>query len=109
MKRLKENKHILHVLKNCNSNVRKSIIKHANPELLKTLCEICMNVLNGNAKISNSCKNNLKNYKSPLRKLTSPRVGLKSKKKILIQKGGFLPVLLGAILSGVIGNLIERL
>lgn len=109
MKRLKENRHTLHVLKSCNPDVRKSIIKNASPELVKTLCEICINTLNGNAKISNNCKNSLKNYKSPLRQLTSPRIGLKSKKKILIQKGGFLPVLLGAILSGVIGNLIERL
>lgn len=109
MKRLKDHKHILHVLKTCNPVIRKSILKSANPELIKTLCEICINTLNGNAKISPNCKKSLKSYKNPLRKLISPRVGLKTKKKILIQKGGFLPALLGAVLSGVIGNLIERI
>lgn len=108
MKRLKENQHTLHVLKNCNPHLRKSIIHYGNPELIKTLCEICMNTLNGNVKISPKCKSLLKNYKNSLRKLSSPRIGLKSKKKILIQKGGFLPVLLGTILSGIIGSLIEK-
>ena len=109
MKRLKEHKHILYVLKNCNANVRRAILKSAKPELIKTLCEICMNIMKGNAKISPSCKNRLKSYKNPLRKLTSNRCGLKTKKKILVQKGGFLPALLGAVLSGTIGNLIERI
>lgn len=109
MKRLKDHKHILHVLKNSNNVLRKSILKSASPELIKTLCEICMNILNGNCKISSKCKDSLKSYKSPLRKLISPRCSLKTKKKILIQKGGFLPSLLGAVLSGVIGNLIERI
>lgn len=108
MKRLKEHKHILHVLKNCNPIIRKTILKYASPELIKTLCEISMNILNGNAKISSSYKKRLENYKTPLRKLISPRLGLKSKKKLLVQRGGFLPALLGAILTSVIGNLIER-
>lgn len=109
MKRLKDHKHILYVLKNCKPCLRKSIINSANPDLIKTLCEICLNVLNGNAQITSKCKNKLKCYKNSLRKLISPRIGLKAKKKVLIQKGGFLPTLLGAILSGVIGNLIERI
>lgn len=109
MKRLRDHKHMLHVLKNCDSKIRKLILKHAHPELIKTLCEICMNVLRGNAKISTKCKQKLKNYKNPLRKIVSCRVGLNSKKKILVQQGGFLPVLLGSILSGVLGNIIERL
>lgn len=109
MKRLKTHKHTLHVLKNCNPLIRRTILKSASPELIKTLCEICMNTLNGNAKISGNCKKQLKIYKNPIRKLISPRLGLKTKKKILIQKGGFLPALLGAVLSGIIGNLVERL
>lgn len=108
MKRLKENQHTLQVLKNCKPIVRKSIIKYGNSELIKTLCEICINILNGNVKISPKCKNHLQNYKNSLRKLTAPKVKLQVKKKILVQKGGFLPVILSTILSGVIGSLIEK-
>lgn len=108
MKRLRDNKHTLHVLKNCKPSVRKSIIKFGNSELIKTLCEICINVLNGNVKIPLQSKLKLKNYKNSLRKLASPRIGLNSKKKILVQKGGFLPILLSTLLSSVIGSLIEK-
>lgn len=108
MKRLMENQHTLQVLKNCKPIVRKLIIKHGNSELIKTLCEICINTLNGNVKISPKCKNRLKSYKNSLRKLTAPKVKLQAKKKILVQRGGFLPVILSTILSGVIGSLIEK-
>lgn len=109
MKRLKDNKHTLYVLKNCNAKVRKTILETANPELIKAICEICMNILNGNVRISVKSKNSLKNYKNSIRKITSPRTTLKSKKKILVQNGGFLPTLLGALLSGVIGNVIDKI
>lgn len=109
MKRLKVHKHTLHVLKNCSPQVRKSIVSSASPELIKCLCEICVNMLNGNVKISKSNKKNLNGYKNHLRKLISNRLNIKAKKKLLVQKGGFLPVLLGALLSGVIGNLIEHI
>lgn len=109
MNRLKKHKHILHVLKTSNSTVRKSILNAANPELVKIICEICMNILNGNVKISKKFKNSLKKYKDSLRKIASPRTNLKFKKQLLVQKGGFLPTLLGALLSGVIGTLIERI
>lgn len=106
MKRLKANKHMLHVLKNCNSQIRKSILKLTHPELIKTLCEICENTLCGNIELSNDIKKKLKAYKNHIRKVTQKKVNLKTKRKILIQKGGFLPILLSALLSGVIGNLI---
>lgn len=109
MKRLKDHRHILHVLKSCSPTVRKTILNSANPDLIKAICEICMNILNGNVKISSRSKRSLKDYKNSLRKISSTRTSLKSKKKILVQKGGFLPTILGAILSGVIGNLIDRI
>ncbi len=109
MKRLKDHKHTLYVLKNCNPEVRKSILKNASPELIKTLCEICTNTLNGNTKISPTYKKKLTSHKTSLRKLVSPRLGLKSKKKILIQQGGFLPTLITALLTGVLGKIIENI
>lgn len=108
MKRLKTNKHMLHVLKNCKANVRKIIIKNAPAEFIKTLCEICMNVLNGNLKISKKCKDKVKFYKKTLRDLASKKFKIKTKKKILVQKGGaFLPILIGALLSSVIGKVLD--
>lgn len=108
MKRLKVNKHILHVLKNCNTCVRKSILKNANPELIRTLCEISLNLVNGNMKVSKNCRARLKKYKKKLRELASSKGKVSSKRKILVQHGGFLPLLLGSLLTGAIGKLIEN-
>lgn len=108
MKRLKANKHILQVLKNGNPQLRKALLKASSPEVIKTLCEISLNTLNGNNKITKYCKRKLKKYKKELRNLASPKLKLATKRKILIQKGGFLPVLIGSVLSGLIGQLINQ-
>ena len=108
MKKLMANKHFLHILKNANPQLRKNILKDSNPDLIKALCEVCMNTLNGNMKISNSTKSQLKKYKKTLRCLASPKVKLTRKRKLLIQKGGFLPVLLGSLLAGAVGKLVEH-
>lgn len=108
MKRLRAHKHMLHVLKNCKPCTRKNILKNGSGELIKTLCEVCVNVLNGNAKISKKNKNRLRKYKTTLRQLAKPKSSLTVKRKILVQKGGFLPVILSAVLSGIVGKLLEQ-
>lgn len=108
MKRLKVHKHILHTLRKCKSCIRKKIIKGASNELIKCLCEICHNVLNGNVPISKNCKLRLKKYKKSLRNIVSTKVKLNKKRKIFIQKGGFLPTLLTTILTGIVGKLLEK-
>ena len=108
MKRLKVNKHILHVLRDCKPQLRKALLKSSSPEIIKTLCEIILNTLNGNNKISDQCKNKLGKYKRILRSLACPKLKISSKRKILIQKGGFLPVLIGTVLSGLIGEIINK-
>jgi hypothetical protein len=69
--------------------------------------ECASNTLNGNHKSSKEEKNNLKRYKNRLREIVNPKISFKSKRKLLIQKGGFIVPLLTTILSGVIGTLIS--
>lgn len=107
MKRLMANKHILHVLKNCSTQMRKALLKASSSEVIKTLGEIALNTLNGNSKITKHCKRKLKKYKRELRKIACSKLKLSSKRKILVQKGGFLPVLIGSVLSGLIGQIIN--
>lgn len=109
MKRLKINQHILHVLKNSNAKFRKTVLKNCDIDVIKTICEIVINTLNGNNKISDRIHKRLQKHKKILRSLSCPKKTLNTKRKIIIQKGGFLPVLLGTVLSGVIGELINSL
>lgn len=109
LKRLKENKHMLFVLKKATPKLRKAILKSAPDELIKAINEIAYNILNGNHRIGKKNKENLKKYKSQLRKLTQPNKSLKTKRKVLVQNGGsFLPYLLSTVLSGLIGKLLEQ-
>lgn len=109
LQRLKKNKHMLYVLKNANPKLRKAILMNASNDVIKTINEIAYNTLNSNNPISTQTKSKLKRYKKSLRCLACHKKSLSSKKKILVQQGnGFLPILIGTILSGVIGNLLKK-
>lgn len=109
MKRLKVNRHLLHTLNKAPPRLRRAILKESSPEIVKTICEISHNVLKGNVAINKKSREHLKKYKRSLRQLASPKLKLSSKRKILVQRGGFLPVLLGTILSGVIGDILTQI
>lgn len=108
LKRLKANKHMLYILKDAKPSLRKELLRKANPEIIKTICEISHNTLKGNSKLSSKGKKILEKYKNKLRILNSSKKSLKSKKKLIIQSGGFLPALLGVVLSGVIGHFLNK-
>ena len=51
---------------------------------------------------------NLSKYKNRLRAFGNPNISFKNKRKLLIQRGGFIVPLLTSILSGVIGAIINN-
>ncbi len=108
MNRLVKNRHMLYVLKNSNNRIRKYLLKHADCEVIKTIAEIAYNTLIGNNKIHGKTKRLLHKYKKELRALACLNKKVTFKRKIIVQKGGFLPILLGTVLSGVISSIIEN-
>ena len=90
----------------CKANPRqaRAIINTADNELLNTLCECSLNVLKGGIPVSTHQKKKLRRFKKQLRTLSSKRIPLTRKKKLL-QKGGFLSALLAPI-AGVLTNLL---
>lgn len=99
---------MLYVLSRANPKLCSAIMKNADPELIKTISEIALNILAGNNKISNKSRKKLSRYKRQMRRLACSKQSLRSKRKILVQKGGFLPMLIGSILSGIIGALLQK-
>ena len=108
MNRLKNNKHLLHALKCAKPKLRTAILKSSDEELIKAICDCCLNTLNGNHKIEKRLKGKLSKHRNTLRKLAERGTSVKKKRALLVQKGGFLPLLLGSILSGVIGSLLGK-
>lgn len=88
--------------------LRNAIIRNSEDDFIKTLAEISLNTLNGNIGLDNKTKKKLRPYKRVIRKLACSKRCNKSKRKLIIQKGGFLPMLIGTILSSVIGALFNK-
>ena len=82
----------------------KSMIGNSSPDLVHAICECAHNVLKGNVPLTTRQKRNLRKYKNKLRNLTKKRTSIK-KKKLILQSGGFLPLLLGPAL-GFLTNLL---
>lgn len=94
----------LHQAKPC---IQKHLIGKADRSLIECLCECADNILKGHVELSRTQKDKLKKNKSGLRELVKKSVGLK-KKKVILQKGGFLGSLLAPIAS-VVGPLLSGL
>jgi hypothetical protein len=108
MNLLKSQLHFLHVLKDSKPQARRALLASASDELIKAIVECAINTLNGNHKLNKNERTTLSKYKSRLRALVNPKISFKSKRRLLIQKGGFIVPLLTSILSSVIGTLITN-
>ena len=94
MIRLKSQLHFLHVLRDAKPQARRALLASADDDLIKAIVECAINTLNGNHKLTGDEKNKLHKYKSTLRALVNSKVSFENKRKLLIQKGGFIVQLL---------------
>ena len=101
LNRLSKNKNYLCLLSCCKNKLRKAIVLNSNKDQIYSVCECILNVSNGNIKLNQEDFLRLKKYKKIFRSLLSKRSGLREKKKILIQRGGFLQFLIPAVISGI--------
>jgi len=101
---------MLKALSHCKLKIRKAILQNADKDLVDVICQCVYNMLNGNLKLTDTQKSSLKKYQRTLRKLVQ-KASLKSKKKLLVQNGGFLEFLIPSAISGIatiIGSLISK-
>ena len=87
--KLKKNIQVLKLLQKSKPVARKAILRTADKELLLTICEWIDNILKGNVKLRPEQYRKLKRYAVILRKLQNRNLGFGSRKKLLIQNGGF--------------------
>ena len=97
---LKKHLPLLHLLARGKPAIKQAIIHDAGPEVIQVLCECAKNTLNGNIKLSPTQYKKLKRYQKPLRLLANKKSGIRKRKEIL-QKGGFLGALLGAVIPAI--------
>lgn len=91
---------------------RKELLKHSSPDLIRTLCEISLNVLKGNIPLSGTQYKKLKRQKRILKLLTDKNTSLHRKHQAIVnQRGGFLLPLLGVVaplIGELVGGLIRK-
>ena len=79
------------------------------PEFVKCVCECVWNVIHGRVPVSSAQKKGLARHRATLRRLADSTVPLTTKKSVLAQKGGFLPLLLpllAPLLAPVLGSIL---
>jgi hypothetical protein len=101
MRRIRTNYHALKVLGQAGPKLRKAIISSCDKELLNAISEIVLNDLSGTVNLSECRKRKLRKHKTALRRLAEWRVTATTKRRYIVQHGGFLLPLLGAVLPTV--------
>jgi len=101
---VKSNYHALHVLRTAELKRRKAIISNCNKELVNSISEFILNVLNGNVKLTGCNTRKLRKHKVTLRKVAGKPVPLSTKKKLIVQRGGFL---LSAVLIAIASLIVS--
>jgi hypothetical protein len=87
-------------LKRLSIKQRKNFFKTCSRDCIIKVCECIKNVLNANLKIKPSHLRKLSRHKHTLRALALKNTSLTRRKKLL-QKGGFLSLLLPAIIPAI--------
>src|SRR5215510_14799997 len=107
MRRIKSNYSVLELLKSAKPKLRKAMLLNCGPDLLKSVSECALNVLRGNVKLTSCSRRKLRKHRSRLRKVADKSVSNARKRKIIVQRGGFLLPLLSAVLP-VLASLVFR-
>lgn len=89
-KALEKSEPYIRLLARSGPKRRKLLLNQATKEELKSLCEICLNILKGNIPLDDNNFRRLKRNKSTIKTLANKRISLKVKKDIVNQRGGFL-------------------
>ena len=88
---------------------RQKIVNDCPKEILDCVGECCLNLIKGNVKLTKAQKEQLRSRKNDIRLLSTKRVALANKKKILNQKGGaLLGLLLKPLLGSVLGSILGQ-
>jgi hypothetical protein len=103
-----ENLHCLHVLLNAKPKLRKIILQHISPQVIKLIAECCHNFINQNLSVTPPVIKRLYRDRKSVRTLANRKPSLRLKRKILVQKGGGIIQLLLPAAITLISSLLKK-
>lgn len=98
-------------LRTLKSAQRKHFIARAPTPVINKISELCLNCVKGSLPIDRREINLLKKDRTTIRAVGSKKNSLKKRRNLLIQKGGFLPILLKfalPLLASYIGSKLTK-
>lgn len=87
---------------------RQLLVQNATREELKSICEICLNILKGNIPVDGKNLKKLKRKKQVIRELGGRTASIAKKRKIANQNGGFLGTVASLALPFIAQLLLKR-
>lgn len=97
---------ILRALQYLSKEQREAVLRKADARTIRCICECALNVLRGNVPLKTEQRRKLRRHASVLRRLAAKKGCWRSKKRFIVQSGGFLPLLLAPVLGTILSNLI---
>jgi hypothetical protein len=98
---------ILKILFKAKPELRNALLKHADKDLVCTICECVYNILRGNIPVDENQKKKLTKRKTLLRNIVKKTKSWTGKRKIIQKGGNFLIPLLLPIIGSLISKLVE--
>jgi hypothetical protein len=88
----------------------KHVLQKAPDEVVKTISDVALNALKGPVDLTPGQRKLFARHRKPIATLAQRGVGLKQKRRILLQNGGFawIPALIGGIAGILGGKLFDR-
>ena len=108
-KRLLAQEPFLRLLASSNPKRRKLLLEHATREELKTLFEICLNIIKEKIPLKEDQFKKLNRHKNLVRQLGNKQVTLKRKHQLIHQKRGAIGAVVGTVANLVLPLLASLL
>lgn len=88
---------------------KRLILKSASDELILTLCEVTLNIFRGTIPLSHTQYKKLEKKKTAIKIIADKKIGIRKKRLMINQKGGFLLPLLSVAVPFISSLLASRL
>jgi uncharacterized protein YbcI len=86
---------------------KKELLARGGARIHRVLREIAINILRGNVKLSERQRKNLRKYKRNVRALALKKTPVKTRVRMLSQKGGFIGHLLAPVLGMLASSILS--
>ncbi len=105
-------KRTIKYLSSCrNPKTCKAVLGDASDGVIKCICNAALNAYKGDVRLTGPKKRLFAKHRGTFNQLINPSLSIKSKRKLLVQKGGigFLPLLLTSVLGSIGSSLFSSL